>query len=121
LLLNVNQLWPAVCQPKRLRDEAETKPPADDDVVKPCAPKNKGTGNIGAQYNDPPGIGKPLPIKPEAKTVTELDAKVIGAKQADDEETADSAIMTAVVLPGVAFVALVAVALRLTRDHKKDA
>ncbi|KAG3114352.1 hypothetical protein PI124_g6849 [Phytophthora idaei] len=113
-------LWPAPCQPKRLRDEAETKAPAEDVVVKPCAPKKKDTGNTGTQYDDPPGIGKPLPTEPEAKTVTEFEAKVIGGKQADDEETS-SATMTAVVLPGVCFVGLVVIALRLTRDHKKDA
>ncbi|KAG6972523.1 hypothetical protein JG688_00003948 [Phytophthora aleatoria] len=114
-----DQLWPAPCQPKRLRDEVETKAPAEDVVVKPCAPK-KDTGNTGTQYDDPPGIGKPLPTEPEAKTVTEFEAKVIGGKQADDEETS-SATMAAVVLPGVCFVGLVVVALRLTRDHKKDA
>ncbi|KAK1934662.1 Gamma-interferon-responsive lysosomal thiol protein [Phytophthora citrophthora] len=113
-------LWPAVCQPKRLRDEAEPKVPAEDDVVKPCAPKKKDTGNTGNAYDDPPSIGKPLPVEPEAKTITEFEAKVIGGKQADDEETS-SATMTAVVLPGVCFVGLVVVALRLTRDHKKDA
>ncbi|KAL3656323.1 hypothetical protein V7S43_018815 [Phytophthora oleae] len=113
-------LWPAVCHPKRLRDEAETKAPAEDDVVKPCAPKKKDTGNTDNKYDDPPSIGKPLPLEPEAKTVTEFEAKVIGGKQADDEETS-SATMTAVVLPGVCFVGLVVVALRLTRDHKKDA
>ncbi|ETI47043.1 hypothetical protein F443_08654 [Phytophthora nicotianae P1569] len=113
-------LWPAPCQPKRLRDEAETKAPVEDEVVKPCAPKRKDTGNTGNQYNDPPGIGKPLPTEQEAKTVTEFEAKVIGGKQADDEETS-SATMTAVVLPGVCFVGLVVIALRLTRDHKKDA
>ncbi|KAJ8556985.1 hypothetical protein ON010_g8977 [Phytophthora cinnamomi] len=112
-------LWPAACQPKRLRDEEESKPPAEDDVVKPCAPK-KDTGNTGAQYDDAPGIGKPLPV-PEAKTVTEFDAKVIGGKQADEQEASDGATMTAVILPGACFVGLVVVALRLTRDHKKDA
>ncbi|GMF16435.1 unnamed protein product [Phytophthora fragariaefolia] len=114
------QLWPAVCQPKRLRDQEETKPPAEDDVVKPCAPKKKDTGNAGVQYDDAPGIGKPLP-EPEAKTVTEFDAKVIGGKQADELEASDGATMTAVILPGVCFVGLVVVALRLTRNHKKDA
>ncbi|KAH7463214.1 Gamma-interferon-responsive lysosomal thiol protein [Phytophthora ramorum] len=114
-------LWPTACQPKRLREQAESKPPADDDVVKPCAPKKKDTGNTGAQYEDAPGIGKPLPTLPEAKTVTEFEAKVIGGKQADDEETSDNATMTAVILPGACFVGLIVVALRLTRDHKKDA
>ncbi|KAE8887776.1 hypothetical protein PF005_g3162 [Phytophthora fragariae] len=113
-------LWPAACQPKRLRDEEESKPPAEDDVVKPCAPKKKDAGNAGAQYDDAPGIGKPLPV-PEAKTVTEFDAKVIGGKQADEQEASDGATMTAVILPGVCFVGLIVVALRLTRDHKKDA
>ncbi|KAG1692361.1 hypothetical protein DVH05_025528 [Phytophthora capsici] len=113
-------LWPQACQPKRLRDEAENKAPAEDDVVKPCAPKKKDTGNTGNEFDDPPSIGKPLPLEPEAKTVTEFEAKVIGGKKADDEETS-SATMTAVVLPGVCFVGLVVVALRLTRDHKKDA
>ncbi|KAG7391729.1 Gamma interferon inducible lysosomal thiol reductase (GILT) [Phytophthora pseudosyringae] len=113
-------LWPAACQPKRLRDEAETKAPTDDGVVKPCAPKKKDTGNTDRQYDDPPGIGKPLPSDPEAKTVTEFEAKVIGGKQVDDEESS-SATMTAVVLPGVCFVGLVFIALRLSRDHKKDA
>lgn len=97
----------------------EAKPPAENDVVKPCAPKKKDTGNTGAQYEDAPGIGKPLPTEPEAKTVTEFEAKVIGGKQADDDEP--SATMTAVILPGVCFVGLVVIALRLTRDHKKDA
>ncbi|EGZ25425.1 hypothetical protein PHYSODRAFT_487619 [Phytophthora sojae] len=112
-------LWPAACQPKRLRDEEESKPPAEDAVVKPCAPK-KDTGNTGAQYDDAPGIGKPLPV-PEAKTVTEFDAKVIGGKQADEQEASHGATMTAVILPGACFIGLLVVALRLTRDHKKDA
>lgn len=112
-------LWPKACQPKRLREQAETKAPADD-VVKPCAPKKKDTDGKGAEFEDAPGIGKPLPTEPEAKTVTEFDAKVIGGKQADDEAMRGT-LMTTIILPGACFVGLVMVALRLTRDHKKDA
>lgn len=111
---------PAACQQKHLRDEAEVKASIDEEVVKPCAPAAKSTGNIDFKYDDPPGIGKPLPIAPEAKTVTEFKAKVIGGKQANDLDTTNATLM-AVVLPGVVVVTLVVLALRLTRDHKKDA
>ncbi|KAG7400380.1 Gamma interferon inducible lysosomal thiol reductase (GILT) [Phytophthora boehmeriae] len=111
--------WPKACQPKRLREQIDSKAPAED-VVKPCAPKKKAAEVKGAQYDDAPGIGKPLPTEPEAKTVTEFEAKVIGGKEADDEAMRGTA-MTAVVLPGACFIGLVFVAMRLTRDHKKDA
>ncbi|RLN46681.1 hypothetical protein BBJ29_001405 [Phytophthora kernoviae] len=112
-------LWPKACQPKRLREQVDSKAPAED-VVKPCAPKKKVTENKGAQYDDAPGIGKPLPTEPEAKTVTEFEAKVIGGKEADDEAMRGS-VMTTIVLPGACFAGIVFVGLRLTRDHKKDA
>ncbi|CAI5747258.1 unnamed protein product [Peronospora destructor] len=114
-------MWPASCQPKRLRDEAtEPEPPAEkEDVVKPCTPKKKDADITGAQHEDVPGIGKALPSEPVTKTVTEFEAKVVGGKPADDDGS--SAIITAVILPGVCVIGLLVVALRLTRDHKKDA
>ncbi|CEG49241.1 Gamma-interferon inducible lysosomal thiol reductase [Plasmopara halstedii] len=111
---------PAECQPKRLRDEMEVQTPDDKEVIKPCAPATKDTGKTGAEYDDPPGIGKPISIAPEAKTVTEFNAKVIGGNHPDDKDRTNSTFI-AVVLPGICFVGLVIVALRLTRDHKKDA
>ncbi|CAI5723257.1 unnamed protein product [Peronospora effusa] len=114
-------LWPASCQPKRLREEAtEPEPPAEkEDAVKPCTPKEKDADITGAQHVDIPGIGKALPSEPVAKTITKFEAKVVGGKEADDEEV--SATFIAIILPGVCFVGLLVVALRLTRDHKKDA
>ncbi|CAH0484353.1 unnamed protein product [Peronospora farinosa] len=114
-------LWPASCQPKRLREEAtEPEPPAEkEDAVKPCTPKEKDADTTGAQHVDIPGIGKALPSEPVAKTITKFEAKVVGGKEADDEEV--SATFIAIILPGVCFVGLLVVALRLTRDHKKDA
>ena len=113
-------MWPASCQPKRLREAIEPELPVKkEDVVKPCISKKKDVDTTGAQYEDVPGIGKALPSEPVAKTVTEFEAKVVRGKQADDEES--SVIITAVILPGVCFVGLLVVALRLTRDHKKNA
>uniref|UniRef100_M4BX29 Uncharacterized protein n=1 Tax=Hyaloperonospora arabidopsidis (strain Emoy2) TaxID=559515 RepID=M4BX29_HYAAE len=110
---------PAVCLPKRLRNEAEAKMPAEDDAVKPCAPKQKGSSGIGEQHEDAPGIGKPLPSEREAKTFTEFKAKVTGGRQTEDGTP--SVTMTAIVLPGLCFVGLVVIARRLSRNHKKDA
>ncbi|TDH73627.1 hypothetical protein CCR75_002086 [Bremia lactucae] len=113
-------LWPAACQPQHLRAKAEIKTVVVDEVIKPCAPKIADTSNAGTNYDDPPSIGKPLSTAAAFKTITESEVKVFGGNQAEDDDWF-GAIMTAVVLPGVCFVALVCIALRLTRDHKKDA
>ena len=110
---------PAACLSKRLRNEAEAKLPAEGDVVKPCPPKRVDSGDTGAQHEDAPGIGKPLPSEREARTAENFGAKVTGGRQTDDGKS--SATVTAIVLPGLCFVGLVVMARRLSRNHKKSA
>jgi hypothetical protein len=105
------QLIPAACQPKRLREADPVKEETDEAVVKPCPPKKDGKKS--AVYEDAPGIGK----RAEAdKTVTELQANVLGGKQSEGAFSGQSLVM-----PGLCFVVVAVLVLRFSGDHKKDA
>lgn len=106
------QLLPTACQPKRLREADTVKEAADEPAVKPCPPKKDGKKS--AVYEDAPGIGKR--IVTEDKTVTELEANVLGGKQGESSFSGQSLVM-----PGLCFVVVAVLVLRFSGDHKKDA